>query len=157
MLIELGMEKCRVAPVPMQGRLEKSMCPQTPEETAALSTRAVRYRMGVGKGHHLRICRIDCAYTMSCLSRYTKNPGKPMLDALDYFCRYLRGSTYQCLRFNSPKFQEDSKDDADETFPLQPTLYCDADFAGCPDTRRSMSGWVVTIGGAPNNWFCAKL
>jgi len=156
MLVELGMEKCRAAPVPMRGRLEKSMCPQTPEEIAALSTQAVRYRMGVGKGHHLRICRIDCAYTMSCLSRYTKNPGKPMLDALDYFCRYLRGSKYYCIRFNSPKFQADSKDDDDEKFPLQPTLYCDADFAGCLDTRRSMSGWVVLIGGAPINWFCKR-
>jgi hypothetical protein len=151
-LREMKMENCRIAAVPMRGRLEKSMSPTTDEEIAELSTLADRYRTGVGKGHHLRVTRPDVAYAISALSRHTRNPGRPHMDALDYLLRYLRGSKFMCLTFYSPEVLEVER--AANMFPLQPTLYCDADFAGCPDTRHSMSGWVIMIGGAPITWYC---
>ena len=34
--------------------------------------------------------------------------------------------------------------------------YCDADYADCPDTRRSISGFVITMNGGAVSWTCRK-
>lgn len=34
--------------------------------------------------------------------------------------------------------------------------YSDADWAGCPDTRKSTTGWCMFLGNAPISWKCKK-
>ncbi|CAL1376996.1 unnamed protein product [Linum trigynum] len=36
------------------------------------------------------------------------------------------------------------------------TAYCDADWAGCQSTRRSMTGYYIQLGGAPVSWRAKK-
>lgn len=39
---------------------------------------------------------------------------------------------------------------------LQLSIYCDADWAACPLTRRSLTAYVAMIGGSPVSWKTKK-
>lgn len=53
--------------------------------------------------------------------------------------RYLKGSPHQGVLFAS-----------DTTASLQ--AYCDSDWAGCPSTRKSTTGFCVMLGHSPLSW-----
>jgi hypothetical protein len=72
------------------------------------------------------------------VSPYAHTTGAPHLIALKRILRYLRGSLDYGLLRPSP------------TSEL--VVYTDADWAGCPDTRRSTSGYVVFLGANLVSW-----
>ncbi|XP_019227760.1 PREDICTED: uncharacterized protein LOC109209047 [Nicotiana attenuata] len=57
--------------------------------------------------------------------------------------RYLRADPSQGIFFS-----------ADPSFDL--IAFCDADWAACRDSRRSVSGFFITLGGAPISWKSKK-
>ncbi|KAG8471605.1 hypothetical protein CXB51_036639 [Gossypium anomalum] len=75
---------------------------------------------------------------ISAVSRYMANPGKEHWKAVQWILRYLRGTTDVCLQFGRT---EDGV-----------IGYVDADFAGDLDRRRSLTGYVFTIGGCAISW-----
>jgi hypothetical protein len=82
--------------------------------------------------------RPDLAHAMSVVSRYMANPGKEHWNAVQWIFRYLRGTSNACLRFGK------------STRGL--VGYVDSDYAGDLDTRRSLTGYVFTIGGCAVSW-----
>jgi hypothetical protein len=72
-----------------------------------------------------------------CLHMHT--PREPHLTALKRILRYLHGSLdYGLLLRSSPMSEL--------------VVYTDADWVGCPDTRRSTSGYVVFLGANLVSW-----
>jgi hypothetical protein len=66
-------------------------------------------------------------------------PREPHLTALKWILRYLRGSiNYDLLLRPSPTSEF--------------VIYTDVDWVGCPDTRRSTSGYVVLLGTNLVSW-----
>lgn len=63
------------------------------------------------------------------------------MRAVKRILRYLKGTTDYCLKFLSP-------------FKLY--VYCDADWAGCPDTRRSTSRFCIYLGANCISWSSKK-
>lgn len=66
------------------------------------------------------------------------DPREPHLSALKRILRYVRGTLHYGLQFDS------------STSSL--VAYSDADWAGCPTTRRSTSGYCVFLGNNLLSW-----
>ena len=70
-------------------------------------------------------------------------PRIPHLTTAYHVLRYLAGSSdLVVLLSNSPDFSLHG--------------YCDSDWASCADSRRSVSGFVLFLGGCPISWKSKK-
>ena len=87
--------------------------------------------------------RPDIAFAVSELSRFISNPGPVHLIAAQRVFRYLKQTISDGVTYSL---------NMDE-FPVN-TLwgFVDSDWAGCPDTRRSTSGFVFILNGAAISW-----
>ncbi|WVZ89767.1 hypothetical protein U9M48_036131 [Paspalum notatum var. saurae] len=82
--------------------------------------------------------RPDLSHALIVISRYMANPGKEHWKAVQWIFRYLRGTANACLQFGKSK----------SGF----VGYVDSDYAGDLDKRRSLTGYVFTIGGCAVSW-----
>jgi hypothetical protein len=101
------------------------------------------YRQLVGSLIYLTITRPDISYAVHIVSKFMQAPRHLHLAAVRRLIRYLIGSPTRGLFF--PKHS-----------PLTLTSYSDADWAGCPDTRKSITGWCIFLGDALISWKCKK-
>lgn len=67
------------------------------------------------------------------------DPREPHQAALKRILRYIRGTLYLGLLLRP-------------SAPAELTVYSDADWAGCPDTRKSTSGYAVFLGDNLVSW-----
>ncbi|KAL4032876.1 hypothetical protein IC575_005959 [Cucumis melo] len=86
--------------------------------------------------------RLDIAYVVSRLSKYTHNPDRYHWDALRHLLRYLKGTIGYCLHFNK--------------FPVVLEGYCDTNWVTNNDEVNSTSGYVFLLGGGAISWKSAK-
>jgi hypothetical protein len=97
------------------------------------------YRSLVGALQYLTFTRPDIAYAVQQVCLYMHDPREIHLVAAKRILRYLQGTVDHGLII--PR-----------TSPSQLVVYTDADWAGCPDTRRSTSGYAVFLGGSLVSW-----
>jgi len=106
-------------------------------------TDAPAYRRLVGKLNYLTNYRPDIAFAVQYLSQFLQTPTQVHMTAALHTLRYVKKDPSQGLFFN---------DDPD--FSLQ--AFCDSDWAQCPCTRRSVSGFVILFGGSLISWKSKK-
>lgn len=83
--------------------------------------------------------RPDLAYAVGMVCRYMSNPGKDHWLAVKWIMRYLKGALELNLTFTKgDKFEVRG--------------YCDSDYAADLDKRRSIAGYVFTVGGNTVSW-----
>ncbi|KMT06637.1 hypothetical protein BVRB_7g158040 [Beta vulgaris subsp. vulgaris] len=102
-----------------------------------------RYRRLVGRLIYLAVTRPDLAYSVHILSQFLQAPRQAHWDAAIRVVRYLKGTPGQGLLLSSAS-------------ELTLQGWCDSDWAACPITRRSLSGWLVFLGHSPISWKTKK-
>ncbi|PRQ35279.1 putative RNA-directed DNA polymerase [Rosa chinensis] len=109
----------------------------------ALLDNPTEFRTLVGALQYLTITRPDIAFAVNSVSQFMSQPRLPHLVAVKRILRYVKGTLGHGLSF-APQHQ-----------PVHLFAYSDADWAGCPDSRRSTSGYLVYLGSNLISW-CSK-
>lgn len=135
-LTECGMLGSRPSQFPMEQHHRLST------STSVTLTDPAQYRRLVGRLIYLTITRPELSYSLHVLAQFMHEPRQDHWDAAMRVLRYLKQSPGQgiFLRPNSLELQ----------------AYCDSDWAGCPLTRRSVTGYFITLGGCPISWKTKK-
>ncbi|XP_062081225.1 secreted RxLR effector protein 161-like [Humulus lupulus] len=119
-------------PIISQYKISRDKCPKTDKETEEMNK--VPYSNVVGSIMYLMVStRPEIAYAISVLSKYMSNLGKLNWLAMKWIFRYLIGTTDIGLVFKQSQ---------------NPTLvegFCDSDYAGDRDTRRSTSAYYFLV------------
>ncbi|GJY72601.1 ribonuclease H-like domain-containing protein [Tanacetum coccineum] len=97
------------------------------------------YRSLVGALQYLTFTRPDLSYAVQQICLYMHDPREPHFNALKRILLYIRGTLDHGLQLY-----------ASSTSQL--VAYSDADWAGCPATRRSTSGYCVFLGDNLLTW-----
>jgi len=88
---------------------------------------------------YLTFTRPDIAYAVQQVCLYMHDPREPHLIALKRILRYIRGTLHMGLLLRP-------------TSTTELTAYSDADWVGCADTRKSISGYVAFLGDNLISW-----
>ncbi|WVZ54400.1 hypothetical protein U9M48_005204 [Paspalum notatum var. saurae] len=124
-------------PLAAHFKLSSDLCPQSDDNIEYMSR--VPYSSAVGSLMYAMVCsRLDLSHALSVVSRYMANPGKEHWRTVQWIFRYLRGTSSACLQFGK------SRDGL--------VGYVDSDHAGDLDKRRSLTGYVFTVGGCAVSW-----
>lgn len=89
------------------------------------------------------LSRPDIAFGVNLVSRFTHEPKECHWKAVKRILGYLNRTITKSIVYKRGS-------------SLYPIAYSDSDFAMCPDTRKSTSGFVVMMSGGPVMWFSQK-
>ena len=128
-----GMSDCKPCSTPVD------TCAKVSADDGPSIADPTDYRSLVGALQYLTFTRPDIAYAVQQVCLHMHDPREVHLVAAKRILRYLQGTLN--LGLIIPR-----------TSPTQLVVYTDADWAGCPDTRRSTSGYAVFLGGSLVSW-----
>ena len=133
------MENCRPVPTPMSAtdKLSHALGDPLPTDDTFW------YRSLVCGLHYLTLTRPDLPFAVNKVCQYLSQPTTVHYEAVKRILRYVQGTVSTGLR-------------------IQPStssvlnIYTDADWAGCPDDRRSTGGFAVFFGQNLISWSSRK-
>lgn len=128
-----GMTDCKPLATPVDLKSKLSIHEGKPLDNPTF------YRQLAGALQYLTLTRPDIAYAVHQVCLYMHNPREPHLHALKRIIRYIKGTLTHGIQM--VRGQIDSL-----------TADTDADWAGCPDTRKSTSGYCVYLGPNLVSW-----
>jgi hypothetical protein len=128
-----GMTNCKIATTLADTKSKPST------EDGVLINDASAYRSLAGALQYLTLTRPDIAYAVQQVCLHMHAPRDVHQTMLKRILRYIKGTMHLDVQL-AP------------VTTASVTAYFDADWAGCPDTRRSTSGYCVFLGDSPVSW-----
>jgi len=123
-------------------RLSKLDCPSVVDPQVHR-----RYRSIVGCISYLvNMTRPDLAFSFSQLSKFLQHPGDTHLAAAHRVLAYVRGTLNQGIYFHDPGVGKRNILSG----------WVDSDFASDVDTRKSVTGYLMSLNGGPIAWKAAR-
>jgi hypothetical protein len=138
LLERANMTSCRPSSTPIDTSAKVSASSGVPVSDAS------EYRSLVGGLQYLTITRPDITYAVQQACLHMHAPMDCHLAIVKRILRYVRGTAGYGLHLQ-------------RSSTLDLVVYSDADWAGCPDTRRSTSGYAVFLGDALVSWSSKRL
>ncbi|WVZ85642.1 hypothetical protein U9M48_032542, partial [Paspalum notatum var. saurae] len=133
LLDRAGMSNCKIASTPADTKSKPS------SDDGKLVADASDYRSLAGALQYLTLTRPDIAYAVQQVCLHMHAPRDVHMTMLKRILRYVKGTLHlgiQLCPVTTPSI----------------TAYSDPDWAGCPDTRRSTSGFCVFLGDSLISW-----
>lgn len=104
---------------------------------------ATEYRRIVGGLQYLTFTRPDLTYAVNQVCQFMHAPRTSHFNAVKRILRYLKGTLDYGIHIT-------------KNYSFDISCYSDADWAGCPDDRRSTSGYAIYIGSNLVSWSAKK-
>ncbi|XP_070054988.1 uncharacterized mitochondrial protein AtMg00810-like [Nicotiana tomentosiformis] len=101
------------------------------------------YQKMFGKLIYLTITRPDICFTVQVLSQFMQQPKRSHWETILRMVRYIKRSPGLGVFLS-------------QTSATQLTAYCGSDWAACPNTRRSVIGYVIKLGDSLISWKSKK-
>ncbi|KAJ0612890.1 putative RNA-directed DNA polymerase [Helianthus annuus] len=143
-----GLSQARPVPTPMATSATLALGDSPPFENP------VKYRQIVGALQYATLSRPDIAYAVNKVCQFMHSPTEDHWSAVKRILRYLQGTVDYGLLLK----QNSSSTLHAYTDAYSPVLnaYSDADWAGCPDDRRSTGGYAIYLGSNLVSWSAKK-
>lgn len=127
------MLNCNIVPTPIDSTAKLSA------DAGHLLPNPTTYRSIAGALQYLTLTRPDISYAVQQICMFMHQPRDFHMQLVNRVLRYLRGTSHYGLQL----FKSSS---------LDLLAYTDAEWAGCPDTRKSTSGFCVFLGDSLISW-----
>ncbi|GAV89144.1 hypothetical protein CFOL_v3_32563, partial [Cephalotus follicularis] len=101
------------------------------------------YQRLVGRLIYLTITRPDISYSVQILSQFMHAPKQSHMEAALRVLRYLKNKPGLGILISSRS-------------EMKLTAYCDSDWAACPMSRKSLTGFCVKLGDSLVSWKTKK-
>ncbi|XP_058071232.1 uncharacterized mitochondrial protein AtMg00810-like [Magnolia sinica] len=136
LLKKYGMLECKPIAKPIE--VNARLCSEEGKDLEDVTM----YQQIVGILIYFTLSRPDIAYAVGVVSRFIQIPKKPQLEAVCQILRYVKGTIDLGLLYK-------------KSGVCKIVGYCDADYGGDHDTRRSTTGYVFNLGSGAISW-CSK-
>ncbi|CAL8099297.1 unnamed protein product [Prunus armeniaca] len=132
-----GLLGAKPAPFPMEENLKLN------NTDGNLLNNPASYRRLIGRLIYLTVTRPYILFSVNILRQFMHQPRQPHMKAAIRLVHYLKGSPGQCILLSSHN-------------ELKLQAFYDSDWASCPMTRRSTTGYCVFLGTSPISWKTRK-
>ena len=139
LLSRVGMKNCKPAPTPLSSTEALSLH----EGTLLGPDDATQYRSIVGALQYLTLTRPDLSFSVNKVCQYLHAPATLHWTAAKRILRYVQRTLHTGITFI-------------KSSSTLLSVFSDADWAGCPDDRRSTGGFAIFFGPNLISWNARK-
>ena len=128
---------------PLETNMKLTSADYMQDASDELFTDINQYQRLIGKLLYLTNTRPDIAFSVQCLSKFMEKPTLYHWNAALKVVKYVKTAPGLGILMSSDK-------------QAQLTGFCDADWAACPNTRRSVTGYLLKYGKSLIAWKSKK-
>ena len=142
-LKRFGMEDCKPIATPLDTKVKLEKLSMEEYDADASRMASVPYKSAVGSLMYAMVAtRADLAFAISTVSQHMARPGWSHWMAVKRIMRYLKGTSHMRLQLGGGH--------------IRLMGYCDADWAGDANDRKSTTGYAFSLGEGMVSWSSKK-